>query len=169
MIIMTFDEFDKLSLRAEEEIVGDSYKFPTLEEITHNLTGDENNVFDVLVAYYNTTDKEYRRRVNQLLTDYVYLTEEIENTDNKLEQIKKMRFTPQELQSMVNQVSDLNFQCSYWYPSVHELNEWDFKPTKLNVLFLLWLINTKLELTEDEEQSRSYAQKILKNLIDVEE
>lgn len=167
MIVLTFDEYDELLDKADEVLLPDNYTYPSIKEI-EDMVNNEENLLDILIAQENSTDKEYCKAINKILTDNLYLTEkkEVKSSDN-LEETKKMSFSLEEIQQMVNIVKGMEFQCSYYYPSVMDLKEHDFKPSLLDIYFLLWLTNTEMDLTDDEKAAKSYAQNVLKKLMSV--
>lgn len=167
MIILTFDEYDELLDKADEVLLPDNYTYPSIKEI-EDMVNNEENLLDILIAQENSTDKEYCKTINKILTDNLYLTEKKEiKSQDSLEEAQKMNFTFEKIQEMVNIVKGMEFQCSYYYPSVMDLKERDFKPSLLDIYFLLWLTNTEMDLTDDEKVAKNYAQNVLKKLMSI--
>lgn len=169
MIILSFDEFDRMNNEAEETMLPDEFEYPPIKEVETKLGEDDSYLQDVLVMLVNCPYADYRKKLNRILTDMVFLTEEeiAKPEETESDKIHKMILSVSELQEMTDKVKNMDFQCTYWYPSVLDLKKRDFKPCHSDVCFLLWLINTELELTSDEAKAKEYAQKILKKLISV--
>lgn len=166
MIMMTFNDFDEINTDAENVELTETYCFPSIQEMKNKIGVHEDYIRDILVALNHSSDSEYKRQVNKLLTEVVFLIDE-EELNFSADNFIRKKTEPGELEQMISDVKNMPFQCTYWYPSIGDMQSYDWKPTINDILFLLWLIQSDMELTEDELLAKAYGQDILKKLIDV--
>lgn len=171
MIVLTFDEYDALYEEIENMEGIKNLKFESPEVVFQKLNKDNDYLKEVIKMLVFTTDKEYEKKLNKILNEILYLVDAEKDKNILKNQVQqknaKYNLTLDELQEMTDQVKTMDFQCIYWYPSVSDLKNFQFYGTKNDVAFLLWLINTELELTEEEKKSREFAQKILQEKIQI--
>lgn len=168
MIVLTFEQFDELLEKAEQSILPENFHYPSRQEATELLINEENGLEDILLAYTHASDKQYWNQINDVLKEYVYLIEDTEEVSVTVtESSEKVRMSQEEVSELKKKVERLSFQCQNWYPSVDDLKEHDIGKDRMDIGFLLWLIATKLELTEDERKARKYAQKLLAARVEV--
>lgn len=172
MIVMTFDEYDELIQQAESEPLPKDFKYPSIQTLERVLGTDDTKIKDILRIYCFPKDKQYQKDLNQLLLEMIYLTDDnpINKSVEKISQ-KNSKYTisTDELLMLAEEVKSLNFQCTYWYPSLDELQSHPLETNRKNIAFLLWLINcpSNLELTMDEAGAKSYAEKLLNENLEI--
>lgn len=164
LIILTFDEYDKLDEEAEEIEIE---SFPTISEIEEKFNNRNENSTEwlkwVLAVLQCSPDKQYKKEVNQFLSTVLYLTDEEEQ--KKPGKFYKDTFRIEDMERVAKKVSEMEYQSDYYYPTVDELKKHDFSCSETDIAYLTWLVQTTAKLTDDEEKTRTFAKKKLQEIL----
>ena len=78
MLTISFEKYDNLDTEAELFEISDDYTFPKIQDFQSKLD-EKNGLFNLLVAYYNTTDSSYRQNLQQFLYREVKLVDTLDD------------------------------------------------------------------------------------------
>ena len=74
MLTISFTEYDDLDQKAELFEVPEDYEFPLRESFQSKLD-EKHGLFDLMVAFYNTTDSDYREELRRFMYQEVKIVD----------------------------------------------------------------------------------------------
>ena len=80
MLTISFTEYDDLDQKAELFEVPEDYEFPLRESFQSKLD-EKHGLFDLMVAFYNTTDSDYREELRRFMYQEVKIVDSLEDNN----------------------------------------------------------------------------------------
>lgn len=168
MIILTFEEYDKLMEEAEDMDIPEDYDYPSVQDIKQILLTDENYLVTALAMSFYPKDDAYYDELNALLKDMVYLTDDEKDKKRAPKEFNgKIVLSINDLSKITDIVKSMSFQCTNWYPTIYDFKSHILQARKEDIAFLLWVINAPTDLNKEEIQAKEYAQKLLKEKLTI--
>lgn len=170
MITISFDEYDKLENEAEILEVSDDYTFPKQEDFQAKLD-KKNGLFDLLVAYFNTTDMTYRQNLQQFLYREVKLVDILDDKTVAKGAKGQLKLSQKKNIDIIQNIKNMEFQLTGYFPKKCEIDDFVRENTESNLAFLYWLLNSpiKEDLTSDEQDTYEYIKTIIARRIKLED
>lgn len=72
-----------------------------------------------------------------------------------------MIITYDDFDKLTEQVAENSFKMIDWYPTIDQIREHITEYNEKTIAFLLWCVNTEMELSEDDKKTKRYIQQLL--------
>lgn len=170
MITISFDEYDKLEKEAELLEISDDYIFPAVEDFQAKLD-EKKGLFDLLVAYFNTTDSTYRQNLKQFLYHEIKLVNLLDEKSVTKGVKGQLKISHEKNLEILQTIKNMDFQLTGYFPTKREIDDYVRDNTELNLAFLYWLLNSpmKEDLTSDEQDTYEYIKTVIARRIKMED
>lgn len=97
MLTISFTEYDDLDQKAELFEVPEDYEFPLRESFQSKLD-EKHGLFDLMVAFYNTTDSDYREELRRFMYQEVKIVDSLEDNNPIGKAVKgQLKISPEKI------------------------------------------------------------------------
>lgn len=168
MLTISFEKYDNLDTEAELFEISDDYTFPKIQDFQSKLD-EKNGLFNLLVAYYNTTDSSYRQNLQQFLYREVKLVDTLDDKPSPKAAKGQLKISKEKNLEILRNVKDMDFQLTGFFPTKRDIDDYVRENTEINLAFLYWVINTPMDdLTSDEQDTIEYIKNIIGRRVKME-
>lgn len=170
MLTISFAEYDDLDQKAELFEVPDDYKFPSRESFQSKL-GEKNGLFDLMVAFYNTTYPDYREELRRFMYQEVKIVDSFEDNSLIGKAVKgQLKISPEKNMKIIQNVQNMDFQLTGYFPTKQDIDNYVKDNSEMNLAFLYWVLNTPMDdLSGDELDTMNYIKTIIGRRVKLEE
>lgn len=170
MVKLSFQEYDSLLEKAEETEIPDDFEYPSLEA-AQELIADEAGLTRVLQAYFNTTDKHYRKELQQFLYREIELFGNEEEPEIEIDSVfvkGRLSLTVEKSQKIMEIVQEMDFQLTSFFPGKKDLDTYVTNNSEENLAFLYWVLNAPIrDLSAEEESVKAYIRKLIERRVKI--
>lgn len=170
MLTISFTEYDDLDQKAELFEVPEDYEFPLRESFQSKLD-EKHGLFDLMVAFYNTTDSDYREELRRFMYQEVKIVDSLED-NNPIGKVVKgqLKISPEKNMKIIQNVQNMDFQLTGYFPTKQDIDDYVKDNSETNLAFLYWILNTPLDdLSGDELDTMNYIKTIIERRVKLEE
>ena len=170
MLTISFTEYDDLDQKAELFEVPEDYEFPLRESFQSKLD-EKHGLFDLMVAFYNTTDSDYREELRRFMYQEVKIVDSLEDNNPIGKAVKgQLKISPEKNMKIIQNVQNMDFQLTGYYPSKQDIDDYVKDNSETNLAFLYWILNTPMDdLSGDELDTMNYIKTIIERRVKLEE
>lgn len=170
MLTISFTEYDDLDQKAESLEVSDDYIFPSKDSFQSKLD-EKNGLFDLMVAFYNTTDSDYREELRQFMYQEVKIVDSPEDNNLIGKAVKgQLNISPEKNMKIMQNIQNMNFQLIGYFPTKQDIDDYVKDNSETNLAFLYWVLNTPMDdLSGDELDTMNYIKAIIARRVKLEE
>lgn len=170
MLTISFTEYDDLDQKAELFEVPEDYEFPLRESFQSKLD-EKHGLFDLMVAFYNTTDSDYREELRRFMYQEVKIVDSLEDNNPIGKAVKgQLKISPEKNMKIIQNVQNMDFQLTGYFPTKQDIDDYVKDNSETNLAFLYWILNTPLDdLSGDELDTMNYIKTIIERRVKLEE
>lgn len=170
MLTISFTEYDDLDQKAELFEVPEDYEFPLRESFQSKLD-EKHGLFDLMVAFYNTTDSDYREELRQFMYQEVKIVDSLEDNNPIGKAVKgQLKISPEKNMKIIQNVQNMDFQLTGYFPTKQDIDDYVKDNSETNLAFLYWILNTPMDdLSGDELDTMNYIKTIIERRVKLEE
>lgn len=170
MLTISFTEYDDLDQKAELFEVPEDYKFPLRESFQSKLD-EKHGLFDLMVAFYNTTDSDYREELRRFMYQEVKIVDSLEDNNPIGKAVKgQLKISPEKNMKIIQNVQNMDFQLTGYFPTKQDIDDYVKDNSETNLAFLYWILNTPMDdLSGDELDTMNYIKTIIERRVKLEE
>lgn len=170
MLTISFTEYDDLDQKAELFEVPEDYEFPLRESFQSKLD-EKHGLFDLMVAFYNTTDSDYREELRRFMYQEVKIVDSIEDNSLIGKAVKgQLKISPEKNMKIIQNVQNMDFQLTGYFPTKQDIDDYVKDNSETNLAFLYWVLNTPMDdLSGDELDTMNYIKTIIGRRVKLEE
>lgn len=170
MLTISFTEYDDLDQKAELFEIPEDYEFPLRESFQSKLD-EKHGLFDLMVAFYNTTDSDYREELRRFMYQEVKIVDSLED-NNPIGKAAKgqLKISPEKNMKIIQNVQNMDFQLTGYFPTKQDIDDYVKDNSETNLAFLYWILNTPMDdLSGDELDTMNYIKTIIERRVKLEE
>lgn len=170
MLTISFTEYDDLDQKAELFEVPEDYEFPLRESFQSKLD-EKHGLFDLMVAFYNTTDSDYREELRRFMYQEVKIVDSLEDNNPIGKAVKgQLKISPEKNMKIIQNVQNMDFQLTGYFPTKQDIDDYVKDNSETNLAFLYWILNTPMDdLSGDELDTMNYIKIIIERRVKLEE
>lgn len=170
MLTISFTEYDDLDQKAELFEVPEDYEFPLRESFQSKLD-EKHGLFDLMVAFYNTTDSDYREELRRFMYHEVKIVDSLEDNNPIGKAVKgQLKISPEKNMKIIQNVQNMDFQLTGYFPTKQDIDDYVKDNSETNLAFLYWILNTPMDdLSGDELDTINYIKTIIERRVKLEE
>lgn len=170
MLTISFTEYDDLDQKAELFEVPEDYEFPLRESFQSKLD-EKHGLFDLMVAFYNTTDSDYREELRRFMYQEVKIVDSLEDNNTIGKAVKgQLKISSEKNMKIMQNVQNMDFQLTGYFPTKQDIDDYVKDNSETNLAFLYWILNTPMDdLSEDELDTMNYIKTIIERRVKLEE
>lgn len=170
MLTISFTEYDDLDQKAELFEVPGDYEFPLRESFQSKLD-EKHGLFDLMVAFYNTTDSDYREELRRFMYQEVKIVDSLEDNNPIGKAVKgQLKISPEKNMKIIQNVQNMDFQLTGYFPTKQDIDDYVKDNSETNLAFLYWILNTPMDdLSGDELDTMNYIKTIIERRVKLEE
>lgn len=170
MLTISFTEYDDLDQKAELFEVPEDYEFPLRESFQSKLD-EKHGLFDLMVAFYNTTDSDYREELRRFMYQEVKIVDSPEDNNPIGKAVKgQLKISPEKNMKIIQNVQNMDFQLTGYFPTKQDIDDYVKDNSETNLAFLYWILNTPMDnLSGDELDTMNYIKTIIERRVKLEE
>ena len=170
MLTISFTEYDDLDQKAELFEVPEDYEFPLRESFQSKLD-EKQGLFDLMVAFYNTTDSDYREELRRFMYQEVKIVDSLEDNNPIGKAVKgQLKISPEKNMKIIQNVQNMDFQLTGYFPTKQDIDDYVKDNSETNLAFLYWILNTPMDdLSGDELDTMNYIKTIIERRVKLEE
>ena len=170
MLTISFTEYDDLDQKAELFEVPEDYEFPLRESFQSKLD-EKHGLFDLMVAFYNTTDSDYREELRRFMYQEVKIVDSLEDNNPIGKAVKgQLKISPEKNMKIIHNVQNMDFQLTGYFPTKQDIDDYVKDNSETNLAFLYWILNTPMDdLSGDELDTMNYIKTIIERRVKLEE
>lgn len=170
MLTISFTEYDDLDQKAELFEVPDDYEFPSREDFQSKLD-EKNGLFDLMVAFYNTADPDYREELRRFMYQEVKIVDSLEDNSLIGKTVKgQLKISPEKNMKIIQNVQNMDFQLTGYFPTKQDIDDYVKDNSETNLAFLYWVLNTPMDdLSGDELDTMNYIKTIIGRRVKLED
>lgn len=170
MLTMSFAEYDDLDQKAELFEIPEDYEFPLRESFQSKLD-EKHGLFDLMVAFYNTTDSDYREELRRFMYQEVKIVDSLEDNNPIGKAVKgQLKISPEKNMKIIQNVQNMDFQLTGYFPTKQDIDDYVKDNSETNLAFLYWILNTPMDdLSGDELDTINYIKTIIERRVKLEE
>mgnify|MGYP000603779241 FL=1 len=170
MLTISFTEYDDLDQKAELFEVPEDYEFPLRESFQSKLD-EKHGLFDLMVAFYNTTDSDYREELRRFMYQEVKIVDSLEDNNPIGKAVKgQLKISSEKNMKIMQNVQNMDFQLTGYFPTKQDIDDYVKDNSETNLAFLYWILNTPMDdLSEDELDTMNYIKTIIERRVKLEE
>lgn len=170
MLTISFTEYDDLDQKAELFEIPEDYEFPLRESFQSKLD-EKHGLFDLMVAFYNTTDSDYREELRRFMYQEVKIVDSPEDNNPIGKAVKgQLKISPEKNMKIVQNVQNMDFQLTGYFPTKQDIDDYVKDNSETNLAFLYWILNTPMDdLSGDELDTMNYIKTIIERRVKLEE
>lgn len=170
MLTISFTEYDDLDQKAELFEVPEDYEFPLRESFQSKLD-EKHGLFDLMVAFYNTTDSDYREELRRFMYQEVKIVDSLEDNNPIGKAVKgQLKISPEKNMKIIQNIQNMDFQLTGYFPTKQDIDDYVKDNSETNLAFLYWILNTPMDdLSGDELDTMNYIKTIIERRVKLEE
>lgn len=170
MLTISFTEYDDLDQKAELFEIPEDYEFPLRESFQSKLD-EKHGLFDLMVAFYNTTDSDYREELRRFMYQEVKIVDSLEDNNPIGKAVKgQLKISPEKNMKIIQNVQNMDFQLTGYFPTKQDIDDYVKDNSETNLAFLYWILNTPMDdLSGDELDTMNYIKTIIERRVKLEE
>lgn len=170
MLTISFTEYDDLDQKAEMFEIPEDYEFPLRENFQSKLD-EKHGLFDLMVAFYNTTDFDYREELRRFMYQEVKIVDSLEDNNPIGKAVKgQLKISPEKNMKIMQNVQNMDFQLTGYFPTKQDIDDYVKDNSETNLAFLYWILNTPMDdLSGDELDTMNYIKTIIERRVKLEE
>lgn len=170
MLTISFTEYDDLDQKAELFEVPEDYEFPLRENFQSKLD-EKHGLFELMVAFYNTTDSDYREELRRFMYQEVKIVDSLEDNNPIGKAVKgQLKISPEKNMKIIQNVQNMDFQLTGYFPTKQDIDDYVKDNSETNLAFLYWILNTPMDdLSGDELDTMNYIKTIIERRVKLEE
>lgn len=170
MLTISFTEYDDLDQKAELFEVPEDYEFPLRESFQSKLD-EKHGLFELMVAFYNTTDSDYREELRRFMYQEVKIVDSLEDNNPIGKAVKgQLKISPKKNMKIMQNVQNMDFQLTGYFPTKQDIDDYVKDNSETNLAFLYWILNTPMDdLSGDELDTMNYIKTIIERRVKLEE
>jgi len=170
MLTISFTEYDDLDQKAELFEVPEDYEFPLRESFQSKLD-EKHGLFELMVAFYNTTDSDYREELRRFMYQEVKIVDSLEDNNPIGKAVKgQLKISPEKNMKIIQNVQNMDFQLTGYFPTKQDIDDYVKDNSETNLAFLYWILNTPMDdLSGDELDTMNYIKTIIERRVKLEE
>lgn len=170
MLTISFTEYDDLDQKAELFEIPEDYEFPLRENFQSKLD-EKHGLFDLMVAFYNTTDSDYREELRRFMYQEVKIVDSLEDNNPIGKAVKgQLKISPEKNMKIMQNVQNMDFQLTGYFPTKQDIDDYVKDNSETNLAFLYWILNTPMDdLSGDELDTMNYIKTIIERRVKLEE
>lgn len=170
MLTISFTEYDDLDQKAEMFEIPEDYEFPLRESFQSKLD-EKHGLFDLMVAFYNTTDSDYREELRRFMYQEVKIVDSLEDNNPIGKAVKgQLKISPEKNMKIMQNVQNMDFQLTGYFPTKQDIDDYVKDNSETNLAFLYWILNTPMDdLSGDELDTMNYIKTIIERRVKLEE
>lgn len=170
MLTISFTEYDDLDQKAELFEIPEDYEFPLRENFQSKLD-EKHGLFDLMVAFYNTTDSDYREELRRFMYQEVKIVDSPEDNNPIGKAVKgQLKISPEKNMKIMQNVQNMDFQLIGYFPTKQDIDDYVKDNSETNLAFLYWILNTPMDdLSGDELDTMNYIKTIIERRVKLEE
>lgn len=170
MLTISFIEYDDLDQKAELFEIPEDYEFPLRENFQSKLD-EKHGLFDLMVAFYNTTDSDYREELRRFMYQEVKIVDSLEDNNPIGKAVKgQLKISPEKNMKIIQNVQNMDFQLTGYFPTKQDIDDYVKDNSETNLAFLYWILNTPMDdLSGDELDTMNYIKTIIERRVKLEE
>ena len=170
MLTISFTEYDDLDQKAELFEVPEDYEFPLRESFQSKLD-EKHGLFDLMVAFYNTTDSDYREELRRFMYQEVKIVDSLEDNNPIGKAVKgQLKISPEKNMKIIQNVQNMDFQLTGYFPTKQDIDDYVKDNSETNLALLYWILNTPMDdLSGDELDTMNYIKTIIERRVKLEE
>lgn len=170
MLTISFTEYDDLDQKAELFEIPEDYEFPLRENFQSKLD-EKHGLFDLMVAFYNTTDSDYREELRRFMYQEVKIVDSLEDNNPIGKAVKgQLKISPEKNMKIIQNVQNMDFQLTGYFPTKQDIDDYVKDNSETNLAFLYWILNTPMDdLSGDELDTMNYIKTIIERRVKLEE
>lgn len=170
MLTISFTEYDDLDQKAELFEVPEDYEFPLRGSFQSKLD-EKHGLFDLMVAFYNTTDSDYREELRRFMYQEVKIVDSLEDNNPIGKAVKgQLKISPEKNMKIIQNVQNMDFQLTGYFPTKQDIDDYVKDNSETNLAFLYWILNTPMDdLSGDELDTMNYIKTIIERRVKLEE
>ena len=170
MLTISFTEYDDLDQKAEMFEIPEDYEFPLRENFQSKLD-EKHGLFDLMVAFYNTTDSDYREELRRFMYQEVKIVDSLEDNNPIGKAVKgQLKISPEKNIKIMQNVQNMDFQLTGYFPTKQDIDDYVKDNSETNLAFLYWILNTPMDdLSGDELDTMNYIKTIIERRVKLEE
>lgn len=170
MLTISFAEYDDLDQKAELFEIPEDYEFPLRESFQSKLD-EKHGLFELMVAFYNTTDSDYREELRRFMYQEVKIVDSLEDNNPIGKAVKgQLKISPEKNMKIMQNVQNMDFQLTGYFPTKQDIDDFVKDNSETNLAFLYWILNTPMDdLSGDELDTMNYIKTIIERRVKLEE
>lgn len=170
MLTISFTEYDDLDQKAEMFEIPEDYEFPLRENFQSKLD-EKHGLFGLMVAFYNTTDSDYREELRRFMYQEVKIVDSLEDNNPIGKAVKgQLKISPEKNMKIMQNVQNMDFQLTGYFPTKQDIDDYVKDNSETNLAFLYWILNTPMDdLSGDELDTMNYIKTIIERRVKLEE
>lgn len=170
MLTISFAEYDDLDQKAELFEIPEDYEFPLRESFQSKLD-EKHGLFELMVAFYNTTDSDYREELRRFMYQEVKIVDSLEDNNPIGKAVKgQLKISPEKNMKIIQNVQNMDFQLTGYFPTKQDIDDYVKDNSETNLAFLYWILNTPMDdLSGDELDTMNYIKTIIERRVKLEE
>lgn len=170
MLTISFAEYDDLDQKAELFEIPEDYEFPLRESFQSKLD-EKHGLFELMVAFYNTTDSDYREELRRFMYQEVKIVDSLEDNNPIGKAVKgQLKISPEKNMKIMQNVQNMDFQLTGYFPTKQDIDDYVKDNSETNLAFLYWILNTPMDdLSGDELDTMIYIKTIIERRVKLEE
>lgn len=170
MLTISFAEYDDLGQKAELFEIPEDYEFPLRESFQSKLD-EKHGLFELMVAFYNTTDSDYREELRRFMYQEVKIVDSLEDNNPIGKAVKgQLKISPEKNMKIMQNVQNMDFQLTGYFPTKQDIDDYVKDNSETNLAFLYWILNTPMDdLSGDELDTMNYIKTIIERRVKLEE
>lgn len=170
MLTISFTEYDDFDQKAELFEIPEDYEFPLRESFQSKLD-EKHGLFDLMVAFYNTTDSDYREELRRFMYQEVKIVDSLEDNNPIGKAVKgQLKISPEKNMKIMQNVQSMDFQLTGYFPTKQDIDDYVKDNSETNLAFLYWVLNTPMDdLSGDELDTMNYIKTIIGRRVKLEE
>ncbi len=170
MLTISFAEYDDLDQKAELFEIPEDYEFPLRESFQSKLD-EKHGLFELMVAFYNTTDSDYREELRRFMYQEVKIVDSLEDNNPIGKAVKgQLKISPEKNMKIMQNVQNMDFQLTGYFPTKQDIDDYVKDNSETNLAFLYWILNTPMDdLSGDELDTMNYIKTIIERRVKLEE
>lgn len=170
MLTISFAEYDDLDQKAELFEIPEDYEFPLRESFQSKLD-EKHGLFELMVAFYNTTDSDYREELRRFMYQEVKIVDSLEDNNPIGKAVKgQLKISLEKNMKIMQNVQNMDFQLTGYFPTKQDIDDYVKDNSETNLAFLYWILNTPMDdLSGDELDTMNYIKTIIERRVKLEE
>lgn len=170
MLTISFAEYDDLDQKAELFEIPEDYEFPLRESFQSKLD-EKHGLFELMVAFYNTTDSDYREELRRFMYQEVKIVDSLEDNNPIGKAVKgQLKISPEKNMKIMQNVQNMDFQLTGYFPTKQDIDDYVKDNSETNLAFLYWILNAPMDdLSGDELDTMNYIKTIIERRVKLEE